>query len=179
MPNLKNTQNEYGSIAILLHWVMAVLIIILLILGLYMVGLPIGSRKLKFYGWHKELGVLVLGLVLVRVSWRLSNVLPRLDDIPRWEAIAARATHWAFYLLMGILPITGWVMSSATGLPVSFFGLFVLPDIVGPNEGLRVLFQEIHEWLAYIMIALICLHVAAAFKHWLINKDDVMRRMLP
>lgn len=179
MPNLKNTQNEYGSIAILLHWVMAVLIIILLMLGLYMVGLPTSLRKLKFYGWHKELGVLVLGLVLVRVSWRLSNVLPRLDDIPRWEAIAARATHWAFYLLMGILPITGWVMSSATGLPVSFFGLFVLPDIVGPNEGLRVLFQEIHEWLAYIMIALICLHVAAAFKHLLINKDDVMRRMLP
>ncbi|VVC75638.1 hypothetical protein AQUSIP_09280 [Aquicella siphonis] len=180
MPNVRNSQYEYGSVAIFLHWVMALLIIILLILGLYMTGLPVSLRKLRFYGWHKELGVLVLGLVIVRVAWRLGNVTPLLQPyLPVWEAVAARCTHWAFYLLMGALPVTGWIMSSAAGLPVSFFGWFVLPDWVAPNEELRVYFREIHEYLAYTLIALICLHVAAALKHHFINKDDILRRMLP
>jgi len=179
MPNIRNTSEDYGSVAIFLHWVMAALIIALLILGLYMINLPVSLRKLKLFGWHKELGVLVLGLVIVRVAWRLANITPMLLSLPRWEAIAARCTHWTFYLLMGVLPITGWIMSSAAGLPVSFFGLFVLPDIVAPNEDLRVLFQSIHGWLAYAMIALICLHVSAALKHHFINKDDIMKRMLP
>ncbi|MBX3709720.1 MAG: cytochrome b [Gammaproteobacteria bacterium] len=177
---IRNTQYEYGAVAILLHWVMALLIIVLLMIGLYMTGLSVSLRKLKFYGWHKELGILVLALVVVRVAWRLANVVPRLRPyLPLWEAMAARFAHWTFYLLMGILPITGWVMSSAAGLPVSFFGLFVLPDIVLPNEELRIMFQAIHTWLAYTLIALICIHVVAALKHHFINKDDIMRRMLP
>jgi cytochrome b561 len=180
MPNLRNNQHEYGSIAILLHWVMAVLIIALLILGLYMTELPIGLRKLRFYGWHKELGVLVFMLAMIRVVWRLANITPLLAPyLPLWEAFAARCVHWAFYLLMGILPITGWIMSSAAGLPVSFFGWFVLPDLVSPNHDLFMFFRELHEWLAWAMIALICLHVMAALKHHFINKDDILRRMLP
>jgi cytochrome b561 len=177
---LKNTNNTYGYIAILLHWIMAVLIIALLILGLYMTNLPIGLQKLKLYGWHKELGVLALALVLIRILWRLTNITPSLRPLlPLWEAIAARCTHWIFYLLMLALPITGWIMSSAAGLPVSFFGLFVLPDIISSNETVRMLFQQIHEWLGYAIIGFICLHVAAALKHHFINKDDIMRRMLP
>lgn len=178
--HVKNTHTEYGYIAILLHWIMAALIIALLILGLYMTNLPIGLQKLKLYGWHKELGVLALGLVIIRILWRYSNITPSLTPLlPLWEAIAARCTHWIFYLLMIALPITGWIMSSAAGLPVSFFGLFVLPDIVSANEEYRILFQQIHQWLGYAIIAFICLHVAAACKHHFINKDDIMRRMLP
>lgn len=180
MPGLRNTQYQYGSIAIFFHWVIAVLIVVLLILGLYMTGLPVSLRKLKFYGWHKELGILVLGLVVLRVAWRIANVTPSLRAyMPMWEAMAARVVHWAFYLLMGILPVTGWIMSSAAGLPVSFFGLFVLPDWVKPNEHLRIAFQNLHAYLAYILMALICLHVVAALKHHFINKDDIMRRILP
>lgn len=180
MPGFRNTPHEYGSVAILLHWVMAVLVILLIILGLYMTGLPVSLRKLKYYGWHKELGILVLGLIIVRVAWRLWNVTPLLlSHLPLWEAVAARCTHWAFYLLLGALPVTGWIMSSAAGLPVSFFGWFVLPDWVSPNEELRTSFQQIHEYLAYTLIALVCLHVAAALKHHFINKDDILRRMLP
>jgi len=179
-PLLKNTNNEYGYLAILLHWIMALLIITMLILGLYMVSLPIGLEKLKLYGWHKALGVLILGLVIVRILWRFSNITPSLTPLlPLWEAIAARCTHWIFYLLMLTLPLSGWMMSSASGLPVSFFGLFVLPNIVSPNEAHRILFQEIHHWLGYTIIAFICLHIAAALKHHFIDKDDIMRRMLP
>jgi cytochrome b561 len=180
MPKLRNTKREYGSVAILLHWIMAVFIITLIALGLYMVDLPKGLAKLKFIGWHKELGILVLGLAILRASWRLSNVTPLLlSYLPTWEAVSARLVHWTFYLLMIILPLTGWMMSSAAGLPVSFFGLFVLPDLVSPNAQGRILFQQIHIWLAYAMIGLIILHVAAAFKHHFINKDNIMRRMLP
>ena len=98
--------------------------------------------------------------------------------MPQWEAVAARAAHWAFYFFMFVLPMSGWLITSASGLPVSFFGWFVIPNLVSPDDAQRLLFTEIHKWLAYALIAIFCLHVGAAFKHHFINKDDIMRRML-
>lgn len=174
---IKNTANKYGVVAISLHWILAILMIGLLILGIYMVELPISLQKLKLYGWHKEYGFLVLGLAIVRIIWRLINITPNLS-IPAWEEFAARAVHWAFYGFMFALPITGWLITSAAGLPASFFGLFTLPDLIAPNEESRLLFQEIHKWLGYALIAFIALHTAAALKHHFIDKDDILRRML-
>ena len=174
---IQNSETHYGVIAIILHWLMAILLIALLILGLYMEGLPISLEKLKFYGWHKEYGILALMLVMIRIIWRLINITPRLS-LPLLEKIAARTVHWAFYGFMFAMPITGWLITSAAGLPVSFFGLFVLPDLVSPNDDLMKLFQEIHQWLGYGLIATIILHASAAFKHHFINKDDILRRML-
>lgn len=174
---IKNTEDNYGIIAIFLHWLMAILIIGLLILGLYMVSLPISLSKLKLYGWHKEYGLLVLALVILRLSWRLFNVTPRLS-LPLLEIMAARTVHLAFYGFMCAMPITGWLMTSAAGLPASFFGLFVLPDLISPNEALRQSFEEVHKWLGYGMIGAIVLHASAALKHHFINKDDILRRML-
>jgi len=172
-----NTRDRYGIVAILLHWIIATLMIGLLILGLYMVALPISLEKLKLYGWHKEYGFLVLALAIVRILWRLTNTTPALS-IPPLEEFAARSVHWIFYIFMFALPITGWLITSAAGLPASFFGLVTLPNLVSPNEELRQLFQEIHEWLGYALIAVIALHAAAAFKHHFINKDDILRRMI-
>lgn len=174
---LRNSATHYGIIAILLHWVMAILLIALLILGLYMVGMPISLEKLKFYGWHKEYGILALMLVGVRIVWRLINKTPHLA-LPLLEKIAARTVHWAFYGFMFAMPITGWLITSAAGLPVSFFGLFVLPDLVAPNPDAMKFYQEIHEWLGYGLIATIILHASAALKHHFINKDDILKRML-
>ncbi|MHB1947229.1 MAG: cytochrome b [Gammaproteobacteria bacterium] len=174
---IQNSTIRYGLIAILLHWIMAILLIALLILGLYMVGLPVSLEKLKLYGWHKEYGILALILVIIRIVWRLSNITPTLA-IPLLEKIAARTVHWAFYGFMFAMPITGWLITSAAGLPVSFFGLFVLPDLVAPNPDLMKSFQEIHEWLGYGLIATIILHASAALKHHFINKDDILKRML-
>src|SRR5215208_1632639 len=101
---LRNSINRFGFIAIIFHWLIAVLIIVLLILGWTMVALPIGLQKLKLYGWHKELGFLVLGLSLLRLLWRLINVTPNLA-LPLWEKIAARMVHWIFYGLMLALPL--------------------------------------------------------------------------
>lgn len=174
---LFNTETRYGLVSIILHWLIAIIIIALIALGLYMVDLPISLQKLILYGWHKEFGILVLLLACARMMWRVANITPLLN-LPLWEEIAARAVHWAFYVFMFAMPITGWIISSAAGLPVSFFGLFVLPDLVGPNNDVMKLFQEIHEWLGYALIATIVLHVCAALKHHFINKDDILRRIL-
>lgn len=175
---IKNTENRYGAAAIFLHWLMAILIIGLLIIGLYMVPLPINPQKLRFYRWHKEFGMVVLFLVLLRVAWRFSNIVPTLVSLPLWERFAARSVHYAFYVFMFAMPITGWMMSSAAGFPVSFFGLFLLPDLVLPDEQLRIVLTDTHMWLGYLLIATIFLHVSASFKHHFINKDDILRRML-
>lgn len=176
--HIKNTQDQFGIISILLHWVMAILLIGLVCLGLYMTSIPISAEKLKLYGWHKEYGILVLMLVIVRITWRLSNMNPSLASLASWERKAARAVHWAFYGFMFALPMTGWLITSAAGLPVSFFGLFLLPNLISSSDELRNLFEQIHEWLAYGLIATFCLHVAAALKHHFINKDDILKRML-
>lgn len=116
---IKNSLDHYGIVAIFLHWLMAILIIGLLTLGLYMVSLPVSLEKLKFYGWHKEYGFLVLALAMLRILWRMINITPSLS-LPWWEKLAAYSMHWAFYGFMFAMPITGWLITSAAGLPASF-----------------------------------------------------------
>jgi cytochrome b561 len=86
--------------------------------------------------------------------------------------------HWLFYLLMFALPLTGWLITSAAGLPVSFFGLFVLPNLISSDQQSLLFYEEIHKWIGYGLIATLCLHTAAALKHHFINKDDILKRML-
>lgn len=174
----KNTENRFGLIAILLHWIMAALMIGLTALGLYMVRLPISIHKLQYYGWHKEWGMLVLMLVIVRFTWRLRNQTPVLDGLKTWESLAAHAVHWIFYFFMFTLPVTGWLITSSADLPVSFFGFFTLPNLVSANEANRILYSIIHEWLGYGLIVTFCMHSGAALKHHFIKKDKIMRRML-
>lgn len=176
--HLKNTKQDFGGVAILVHWIIAILMIGLIALGLYMVDLPVSLEKLKFFGWHKEYGILVLMLAIVRISWRLYNITPSLDSLPWWERLAARSMHWIFYGFMFAMPLTGWMLSSASGLSVSFFGLFLLPNLVPPSDTLRVLLTNIHQWLGYALIAAIAGHTAAALKHQFINKDGILRRMI-
>lgn len=174
-----NTETRYGIVAILLHWLMALLLVGLVVFGLYMTRISISEFKLQLYGWHKEYGLLALLLVMFRIVWRIGNITPLLPDtIPQWQKFAAHTVHWAFYGFMFALPITGVLLTSASGLPVSFFGLFVIPEVISPNEHTRILLIEIHKWLAYGLILTFCAHVGAALKHHFINKDDVLRRIL-
>jgi len=175
---LKNTQNRFGLIAILIHWLMAFMLIFMVTLGLYMVRLPVSVQKLKFFGWHKEWGIVVFMLVIVRLMWRWFNSLPSLHQLPRWERVSARGVHIAFYIFMVLIPVSGWLITSFAGLPVSFFGWFLLPNLGAPNPALQLFFEQVHQWLAYALIFAFCLHVGAALKHYFINKDDIMQRML-
>lgn len=177
---LRNSMHKYGSISQSLHWLMALLIILMLALGLYMVNLPLSALKLKLYGWHKQIGVLILMLACVRLLWRWVNLIPPYPDhMPLWQKFAAHSVHVALYIFMFAMPITGWMLSSASGLPISFFGLFTLPDLIAPNEDLRPILVLTHRWLGYALIGALLAHIGAALQHHFIDKDDILRRMLP
>jgi len=175
---IKNSKDQFGAIAIFFHWLMAILVITMLAVGLYMVDLPANSEKNTIYGLHKATGLLILTLVILRILWRFANTTPALL-IPALEKIAARTVHWALYGFMFAMPITGWLLSSAAGYPPSFFGLFEVPVLMAPNPEWLPVFATMHKWIAYGLIATIILHTAAALKHHFIDKDTIMRRMLP
>lgn len=180
---IRNSEDRFGTVAILLHWLMAFLIIGLVVLGLYMVRLPdagFDTKKITLILFHKEVGVLVLVLFAIRLAWRITQVLPLLEEgLPDWQKIAARFVHLCFYALMFALPVSGLLMSSAAGIPVSFFGLFMLPDLLPHDEYLFQKLIEIHKWLAYGLILLLFIHAGAALQHHLWFKDDTLRKMLP
>jgi cytochrome b561 len=180
---LANAPQRYGLVAIVLHWGMAVLLLALVALGLYMVQLPdVGYDQLKItlILVHKALGLIALAAVLLRLGWRVGNLLPELvAGLPPWQQVAARFVHLALYALMLALPLTGWWMSSAGGYPVTFFGWFELPDIGPLDEYWFRLSIVIHRWLGYALIAVAALHAAAAMRHHWGRKDDTLRRMLP
>lgn len=180
---LENREDRYGAIAILFHWSMALLIIGLAALGLYMVTLPdvgFNTKKVTLVLYHKEFGLLVLVLLATRLAWRVTQILPQLvAQLSDWQKIAARFVHLSFYALLFALPMTGCLMSSAAGIPVSFFGLFMLPDYVQRDEDLFQRYVTIHQWLGYVLIFFIFVHAGAALRHHFVFKDDTLRRMLP
>lgn len=177
---ITNTSLRFGFVSITFHWVMALLIIGMLCLGFYMTDLPRSMEKLSLIGWHKSFGVLILMLVVLRFLWRFMNITPTYaDKTPTWEKLAAHAMHYALYGFMFVMPLTGWLMSSAAGLAVSFFGLFTLPNLVSANPIWKNVFFQIHSTCASILIGLIALHVLAALKHHFWDKDDILRRMFP
>ncbi|MBI1238963.1 MAG: cytochrome b [Alphaproteobacteria bacterium] len=184
---LDGSARRYGTVAMLLHWTIALLILSLIAVGLYMSGLPNSDpQKFELYQLHKSFGLTVLALSVVRVVWRLMHpVLPLPAGMKTWERVLAYATHIAFYVLMFAIPLFGWAMVSASPLqiPTFYFGLFQVPHLpVAPEGGDRDLagaFAELHEILALSTLAVLALHIAGALKHHFIERDDVLIRMLP
>lgn len=170
----------YTRTAIALHWLIALLILAALPLGLTMTGMDLSPQKLKFYAWHKWLGVTVFGLAVLRLLWRVGHPAPPLPQtMPAWQRRAAQGLHWVLYVLMLAIPLTGWLMSSAKGFQTVYLGLLPIPDFLSKDEVLGGILARLHAALAYALIALIVVHVAAALKHHLIDGDDILRRMLP
>ena len=183
MSRLGNTGQRYGDVAIALHWFMAILLIVLLAMGVYMVSLPdagFDTRKIALIIYHKQLGILALVLALLRLAWRIQQALPALvQTLPDWQKVIARLVHLCMYGLLLALPVTGWLLSSAAGFPVSFLGLFDLPDLLAPNDYLFHALTVAHRWLAYALIALTVIHAVAALAHHFLVKDETLARMLP
>jgi cytochrome b561 len=183
MEQISNSSQRYGLVAIVLHWLMALLLVALVLLGLYIVSLPdagFDKHKITLILLHKELGLIAMMLAALRLAWRIGNVLPALvATLPDWQKITARFVHLSFYGLMLALPISGWLMSSAAAIPVSFLGLFDLPDLIGHDELLFRSLIVIHRWLAYALIACLLVHAGAALAHHLVFKDDTLKKMLP
>lgn len=170
---LRNTKNNYGLIALLFHWTMAILVIGLLMLGLYMGSENPVIEKFTLITWHKELGIIVLGMITLRFLWRMYNITPALNGAA-WEKLTARTTHWLLYALMFAMPLSGWLMSSAGQRPISFFGLFTLPHLIGANPELKGIFASTHSILAYSLMALVSLHIIAALKHHISTRNKLI-----
>lgn len=168
--------SRYPLSARLIHWAMAALLLSQLCLGVAMVGRwePWTTPAVQL---HKALGVIALVLVLLRLANRLRFRAPPLPrDLPAMQRMAARASHWALYSLMVALPLTGWAMQGAAGLPVRVAGV-VLPSLVSAHLARYGMLRELHAWLAYGLLALVLLHVGAALHHAWVRRDEVFAHM--
>ena len=169
---------RYDIFARGLHWLMAVLIFGLLVLGLYMEGLPLSPAKLQLFSWHKWAGVTVFLLLLIRLAWRVTHPPPALASTQSKRAqTLAQDGHLALYGLMFAVPLSGWLMSSAKGFQTVWFGVLPIPDLVSRDQQLGDLLQQLHWALNMALIALLAGHVAAALWHHFILKDGTLVRM--
>lgn len=171
---------RYGLPAIAFHWVLALLILGMLALGYYMVGIP---KQTPARGWylnlHKSFGLLAGILILLRLGWRLSHAVPPLPvGTARWTVLAAHASHRLLYLCMILQPVSGYLASSFNKYGVRLFGMR-LPNWGWEDKRLHDLFNGAHHLLAVALLSLIALHVLAAVKHLLIDRDWIFQRMLP
>ncbi len=178
--DFKNTNQSYGIVSILLHWLMAILIIGLFVLGEYMVDLDYYS---KWYNaapwWHKSIGMGVFALLLFRIIWVLSNIHPTpLGSYKSWEIKAAKVTHYLFYILLIVICISGYLISTAKGAVIEFFNLFAVPAVISFSKQQADTAGEVHEIAAYVMAFLFLLHVCATFKHHFFDKDTTLLRIL-
>lgn len=175
---------RYNSVAISLHWLIALLILGLLASGFIMGELENSALKYRLYQLHKSVGITVLALSLLRLAWRLATPAPALPpDSKKWEIGLAHTVRLAFYILMIGMPLVGWLGVSASPLkiPTVLFGLVSLPHLPffqSEPDTAKQLF-ELHETMAFIMIGLLCLHLGAAAKHHFLLKNDVLIRMSP
>jgi cytochrome b561 len=177
---IRNTVHRWGAVAQLLHWLIVALIITQFTLATLFDDLPASARKLALLARHKSVGITILMLAVLRLLWRSTNPTPPLPATLRpWERRLARLTHALLYLLLFAVPLAGWMMSSARGFPVSWFGFFTLPDLVPKNKALYEVLVTTHGILAWTLGAVAIIHMLAALKHHFVLKDDVLRRMLP
>jgi len=174
-----DTVPGYTRTAIALHWLAAALIVGNLALGVSMVELPLSPLKLRLFGWHKWIGITVFLVASVRLVWRYSNPPPPPVAMPEWQRRAAVATHAALYVLMLLIPLSGWIYSSSTGVSVVYLGLVPLPDLVPKDKALAAILKAVHVTLNLGLVALVVVHVGAALKHHLVDRDAVLPRMLP
>lgn len=171
--------HKYGAVAQFLHWAIVVLLIVQFTLAALADELPRGVEKLELVTRHKSFGITILALAVVRIVWRLLNRPPPLPPMPRWQRAASQVSHWGMYALLLAMPLIGWMSSSSANHPVSWFGLYQLPDLVGPSRPLHDVLHDLHETLAVLLLTLIGVHVAAALKHQFRDRDGLLWRMLP
>jgi cytochrome b561 len=177
---IKNDTRRYGVIAQLLHWAIVALIITQFVLASKAADLPLSPAKIATLATHKSIGMTIFGLAILRLIWRWFNPVPAFPaTTPRWQRLAAHLSHWALYGLILVTPLMGWLMSSARNFPVSWFGLVTLPDFIEPSTAAYEIFHEAHEILATTLLCIAVLHALAALKHHFIDRDNVLRRMLP
>ena len=177
---IRNTRTDYGLVARLLHWSIAILIVGLIALGWYMVDLTYFDKWYNVsLAIHKGFGMVVLALSVVFVGWRFVSPAPEFQaELKPWERVAATIMHHALYAMMLLIPVTGYFISTSAGKPIDIFGWFEIPPVIDVDKNLRDLAIELHYYLGYGTGALICLHAGAALKHQFIDRHGTLARMI-
>ena len=178
--NFRNTSDSYGVVSRAIHWIMALVIVGLFAIGLYMTSLGYYDALYHILPWwHKSLGICVFTLLIFRFVWKALNPVP--ESLPTHSTVekkAAAITHKAFYILIALIAVSGYFISTAKGKGVSLFDWFEVPALVEPFTDQADNAGIVHLWLAYLLAAFVVLHAAGALKHHLIDKDNTLKRMI-
>jgi cytochrome b561 len=174
-----HTPVRYTRTAMALHWFLALAILGAFALGLYVADLSPSPERLRLITWHKWAGITILALSGLRLLWRLTHRPPADVPMPAWQLRAAQVMHLALYGLFFAVPLAGWAYSSAAGHPIVWFGVLPLPDFVPVDKVLADDLKELHEALAWALVAVAAVHIAAALKHQFIDRDGLIDRMRP
>jgi cytochrome b561 len=178
-PALSPPHPRYTVPAIVLHWLLALAIVVSFCVGVVMHELPVSPTRLKLYNWHKWAGICILALSALRLLWRLTHRPPADVPMPAWQAKAAHAIHGLMYVLFFAVPLAGWAYSSAAGFPIVLFGVLPLPDFVSPDKAVAEAIKPVHATLAFALALLVIAHVGAALKHQFVDRDGLLDRMRP
>ncbi|WP_372964367.1 cytochrome b [Marinobacter sp.] len=177
---MRNTDDGYGWAAVLMHWLVAVIVMGLFGLGFWMVDLSYYDEWYrKGPDIHRAVGILLFFLMLVRVSWRFTNIRPKaLPGHKPWEVVSAHIAHVLLYILLFSAMVSGYLISTADGSSISVFGVFEVPSITGRIKGMEDTAGVVHYWSTWALIVLAGIHALGALKHHFIDKDSTLRRML-
>jgi cytochrome b561 len=179
-PNFASAE-RYSRTAIGLHWLIALLIVCGFYLGWIMTDIPgFTPTKLKYFSWHKWIGVTIFALAVIRVLWRATHQAPPLPRrIAGWQKGMAHLVHFLLYALMIVIPVSGYLYSSAAGIQVVYLGIVPLPTLIAPDKALKVTLRLVHIYLNYTLLVMVGLHVLAALKHQFVDRDGLLARMIP
>lgn len=176
---MTSQEAHYSATAKWVHWLTLLLLLGSYTLGFIMADLKPSPTRLQMFAYHKWIGVTVFLLTLLRLGWRLAVPPPPQVSMPAWQTWLAENTHRLLYLLLFIVPISGWLMSSAHGFQTVYFGVLPIPNLLHKDKALAEVLEEVHESLTLLMLAIVAVHALAAIKHQLVDRDTVLRRMLP
>lgn len=169
----------YGPVAKTLHWLVFALVFAQYVVAFTMPDIGRGTVPGTLINLHMSIGATILILVILRWLWRLGHRVPLVTaDVPAWETTLARWTHALLYLLLAINPFLGWANASARDWTITLFGVVPLPHLVAAKSSVGRVAGDVHTYLAWALLVLIGLHVAAALYHYFIRSDRVLQRML-
>lgn len=177
----RNSDTDWSTPIKLLHWLLAVGVIGMAVLGLSMkYGDASTVEKIRLYALHKSIGLTLLALALVRLAIRLvDRRIPASPPMPRWQHVAATASHVMLYVLLIGMPMTGWLYNSASGFPLRWFGWLQVPALAGRDPELKALAGGLHFAGLWLLVLVVAIHAGAALRHHFIDRDNVLRSMLP
>ncbi|HWY73139.1 MAG TPA: cytochrome b [Burkholderiaceae bacterium] len=169
---------RYTTVAVVLHWFLAAVIVVGFLIGLQMSDEPPSPFRVRWINYHKWIGVTILGLSVLRLLWRISHRPPALpESMQAWQRTASNWVHRALYLFFFIVPVAGWAYSSALGFHVVWLGLIRLPDLAPKDKALADVLIQVHATLAWTLATLVGVHVVAALKHHFLDRDGLLLRM--